>query len=353
MSADGFLDLRLNRQEGQVNESFWPSFTDIMTVIVMIFLIAMVVLLMRNMELLRELRSTMAAQQAAMELARTTGEEKESLALQLHSARDQLSALQLEVLRLRERSVSQAEMINERNRELTQLSQERDSLRQQSAELTVDRQRLQTELESNQLDLADARQSIANMQQNALGLEQKIAGLQHNFDNLQLRFQDRERQLNQLQETLSDQQIELAQRREASQEIERKYLVLVGQRDELQTKYDQLFKPARSGSGRFLVEVRYWKEGGQPKINYREGGSGQFEPLSRSEMDKRLTALVKAEENGLYIRVIFPENSGLSYNEAWQFTSYVHNKYDYYYQDSPPPPADVETTEPERPTDEQ
>ncbi len=50
MSQDGFTDLRLNGG-GEVQEGFWPSFTDIMTVIVMIFLIAMVVLLVRNMEL--------------------------------------------------------------------------------------------------------------------------------------------------------------------------------------------------------------------------------------------------------------------------------------------------------------
>ena len=49
--SDEFVDLR----SGDLSsESFWPSFTDIMTVIVMIFLIAMVVLLMRNMELVRE-----------------------------------------------------------------------------------------------------------------------------------------------------------------------------------------------------------------------------------------------------------------------------------------------------------
>ena len=31
--SDGFVDLRLNRESSEHNESFWPSFTDIMTVI--------------------------------------------------------------------------------------------------------------------------------------------------------------------------------------------------------------------------------------------------------------------------------------------------------------------------------
>ena len=55
MSSGDFIDLRLNREGEDHNESFWPSFTDIMTVIVMIFLLAMVVLLVRNMELVNEL----------------------------------------------------------------------------------------------------------------------------------------------------------------------------------------------------------------------------------------------------------------------------------------------------------
>ena len=44
----GFVDLRLNQGDAPAEESFWPSFTDIMTVVLMIFMIAMVVLLVRN-----------------------------------------------------------------------------------------------------------------------------------------------------------------------------------------------------------------------------------------------------------------------------------------------------------------
>mgnify|MGYP006950044336 CR=1 FL=1 len=59
---DDFIDLRSGNLS---SESFWPSFTDIMTVIVMIFLLAMVVLLIKNMELVNELRATMEAERNA------------------------------------------------------------------------------------------------------------------------------------------------------------------------------------------------------------------------------------------------------------------------------------------------
>ena len=48
-ASDGFIDLRLNQQDGQNQESFWPSFTDIMTVIVMIFMLAMVIITIAEM----------------------------------------------------------------------------------------------------------------------------------------------------------------------------------------------------------------------------------------------------------------------------------------------------------------
>ena len=43
----GFVDLRLNRRR-PIEESFWPSFTDIMTVVVMIFLMGLLVVIVQN-----------------------------------------------------------------------------------------------------------------------------------------------------------------------------------------------------------------------------------------------------------------------------------------------------------------
>ena len=51
---DDFIDLRSGNLS---TESFWPSFTDIMTVVVMIFLITSVILMVRNWELIDQLRT--------------------------------------------------------------------------------------------------------------------------------------------------------------------------------------------------------------------------------------------------------------------------------------------------------
>ena len=35
----------------------------------------------------------------------------------------------------------------------------------------------------------------------------------------------------------------------------------------------------------------------------------------------------------LYVKVVIPDDSGLTYNEAWDFTKTVLTDYDYYYID--------------------
>ncbi len=53
--STGFIDLRVGHgAQGVGDDSVWPSFTDIMTVIVMIFLMALVVIMVRNFELDRQ-----------------------------------------------------------------------------------------------------------------------------------------------------------------------------------------------------------------------------------------------------------------------------------------------------------
>jgi len=49
-------------------------------------------------------------------------------------------------------------------------------------------------------------------------------------------------------------------------------------------------------------------------------------------MAKALEKLKKKHKSDLYVKIIIPEKSGLSYNEAWRFTTNLQQKYDYYFQ---------------------
>lgn len=334
-SHGGFVDLRLNRQENQGNESFWPSFTDIMTVIVMIFLISMVVVLLRNMELVKEVRATLEAQRQAMELARATGAEKESLASrlegalnQLHAADERVNELQMQVMRLQEQNQIRARSLADQDRRLEILLEERNDLSQQAAQLTLNKKA--------------AEKAALEARQKQLSAERELTDLTRSYAELKEQVQRQQLQITVLKSRLLAQEDQLTASRLERLEVEQKYLVLADEYDNLKVRYDKLVRPARSAKGRYLVEVRYYKKGGKYHIEWREGSSGEFRAVSRNKLNTILSKLKKQQQAGLYIKVILPQDSGLSYSEAWTFTNDLHRKYDYYFQESSSPTARTE-----------
>ncbi len=322
-----FIDLRLNHQDRQGNESFWPSFTDIMTVIMMIFLISIVVVLLRNMELVREIRATMEAERQAIELARSTGMEKETLASQLGAALEQLQAsdarineLQLQVLRLQEQNAVRAQAVTDRDRQLKTLLEERNALTRQTAQLV--------------LDLQTATKAAATAKDKETLSRRQLADFQQQYQQLKEQLDRQSLQIAVLKSKLQNQEEQLLANRHERQTVEEKYLLLADQYDTLKVRYDKLVRPARSAKGRHLVEVRYFKKQGKPHIEWRDGNSGAFRAVSRDQLDNALAGLKQQHVGGLYIKVILPEASGLSYSEAWKFTNDLHKKYDYYFQEN-------------------
>lgn len=312
MSYDGgFVDLRADQSENGAEDSFWPSFTDIMTVIVMIFLLAMVVVLIRNMELVNELRATMEAERHAAELARTTDEEKESLALQLIATENELSMLRLQVMRLEEQRDEQEIAIASQQRQLLRIGGERDELATLSRKLTVEGEQLRDQYRSAQRSLEGLRQDYERLQTRYTASTQELEALRRVFRTQEQELSGARARIRETDLLLADAETEFA---------------------DLKQKYDKLIKPARSPRGRFLVEVRYSKQGNRHEIAFRPQGVEEFEVLTREELERRLQRLDKQHPDGLYIKVIFPENSGLSYSEAWNFTSQLHKRYDYYFR---------------------
>ncbi len=311
----GFVDLRLNRQDGQVNESFWPSFTDIMTVVMMIFLIAMVVLLMRNMELVKELRATMAAERLAAEHAAQTGAANQSLSTKLTDAQARIAQLQQQLgdaqASAAQQDAAQQQIIDTQRREIATLLSERNDLAEQLAlaNLAVERQQQQ---------LTDLQAQTGTLQEQLAGAEARLTNTMRQRDEMDI-------QLTEAQQALA------AAQREQQTSVQQ-YSQLVGKFDELRVKYDKLIRPARSPNGRYLVEVRYGKRDGVPVIQFREGTQGAYAVLPRDALNQRLSALKTQHSEGLYVKVIIPEDSGLSYNEAWSFTREMLGLYDYYYE---------------------
>jgi len=81
-----------------------------------------------------------------------------------------------------------------------------------------------------------------------------------------------------------------------------------------------------------VVDLRYEKTADGEKISFRDMGEEKYSRLNRADLELRLSELKKKHPKKLYIKIIIPEESGLTYNEAWGFMKNILEDYDYYYQ---------------------
>ena len=291
MSDGHFSFASLISSRDEYEESFWPSFTDIMMVITMIFLIVTVAVVLTNTRLLDNLRHSVLAEQVAQQEAQKSASDAQRAAQEAQKA------------------TQQAEFQLKAN---STLEEQLDYLQQRAATLEMDLLRSRAETEnaratSTTQDAELARlQALSSTQADTLGLRDKA--------------------IQELQITLTSKETDMAGFRTKVDESEKKLLSLQGDYTELDQKYQKLLQPARSTKGKQVVEVVYSKSG----YSIRKPGEATSRSVSRSALEGELGALKAQHSTDLYVKVIIPDNSGLSYNDAWRFTSDMLSKYDYY-----------------------
>ena len=281
-----FTDLRLNNRNGSNEESFWPSFTDIMTVVVMIFLIAMLVLLINNMDLVQRLQATLAAERAASEQVETTSSLNRDLQAQL-----QRSEAELDMLRM----------------QLMDMGDERDRLAGLQTQLQAALLHSQSELEQER------------------GSKDKLA----------TQLAEANQQLTQLADSHRQQEQRIRLLEQEGQQSAQKLAAMQGDYSMLKVKYDKLVRPARTAKGKYVVSVRIMRQGEEINRLIRSPEQKLFLAVEEEEMHRMLDKLHAEHADDMYVRIIFPDDSGLSYSEAWKMTESLLRKYDYYYRDSP------------------
>ncbi len=94
MQQSGFIDLRIDSADTD-GANFWPGFTDVMTVIVLIFIMTMLSLLAKNMGLLDELTSAIELERVAQAEVKTMTEINEDLNYHLIGLEEELVQMQL------------------------------------------------------------------------------------------------------------------------------------------------------------------------------------------------------------------------------------------------------------------
>lgn len=306
---NGFTDLRPNvfHERQNAEESFWPSFTDLMMVVVMIFLVTTSALYIRNWQLVQEMSAMIESERMAREIAQNT--------LRAQGSKDAL--------------------IDKANADLIAASEEKGKLKLSLAEATESLRVVQ--MMRNALKLKSSRQVAdllaANTAKEQLALQLDAQTKQAHTASIDLTASKEQLLALQLAQINSGQSLEsLKIDYDATSnrlvQLRKDYSVL-------KSKYDKLLRPARSTKGKFIVTLRHGKANGALYYDFRLPGDDAYTRVSESNMHQRLVEALNDKGDDLYLKLVYPKTSGLSYEEAYGFRNSVLSKYDYYYRDQP------------------
>lgn len=277
--------------QDDLEEGFWSSFSNVMMVILKIFLLVIIVMALNNRKLLDELENSVQAQEVAQQEAESAATQAQRLAVAA------------------QKSAQVAEFQLKAN---ATLEEQLDYLQQRSASLEMDLLRSRAEAEEARTTSTSKDTELSRLQ--ALSQEQASTLMQ------------REQSFSMLQTELASKNTEALGLRTKVDESEKKLLSMQGELTELDQKYQKLLQPARSAKGKKVVEVMYSKSG----YSIRKPGDAAAQSVTRAALESELGGLKAQHGTELYVKVVIPDNSGLSYNEAWRFTNDMLTKYDYY-----------------------
>ncbi len=150
-----------------------------------------------------------------------------------------------------------------------------------------------------------------------------------------------------MQENLSQLMIDIEHKQKSLKDERQKIIIITQQRDSqsrkltrlednfgsLKVKYDKLIKPARTTKGKYVVSVNFERIRGKERIRFKDSGDSNYTVMTEKQLHKTLAKLKKRHLKKLYIKIVIPKQSGLTYNEAWSFMKSLLHKYDYYYQE--------------------
>ena len=325
----GFTPIGQHGLDLENEGSFWPSFTDIMMVVVVIFLLATSLLIVRNWNLVAELQASMEAERLAAQMIESTTQENATLEERLTNAEQLNSILRLRLLE-KEEQLKSAEQEDQRKQQIIVL-------------LESDKDKLSQQINSQQQQIQDADVRIGTLTTESEQLARQLAELQLSLqqqiqltENTQQELELATAEIAALSATTEQQKQDIALLEQDKIEYNRQLLTLKGDYEVVKSKYEQLIKPARSAKGKYVAEVYYVKEKGGKVIRFKEPNDSNYQNLSMEKVEQRLAELKKEKGQDLYVKIIIPKDSGLSYNEAWGFMKSLLEKYDYYYQGSNP-----------------
>jgi len=303
----GYPDLRAQRSSPSSDTSIWPSFTDIMTVILMVFMLTMVVVIIKNADLIDQIRLSRSLQAEAESRLASNVQVLADLRVRNTDLEEAIRSARMEIILLTDEAEQLEAGLDIKAAAIARLEGEKNELEENIRLIRLQLTEKEEELEGAQAMIGGIRDEAerANRQ-----LSLQVA-------DLLSRLEKDEATLLTLSDEKSDLELALARQRQDFSSLEDKYLKLV--------------RPARSSLGKQVASVQYLREDGELTYKLKDIGSDSWETMTRVDLFRRLKALKDRLGDQLYIKIVIPDDSGLSYNEAWGFTKQVLTKFDYYY----------------------
>jgi len=316
-------------------DSFWPSFTDILTVIVMIFLMAMLVLLLRNMDLIARLQDTISQKEHIFAQSEQIKQRNTLLTSELEQSErrsdHQQEQLQALMLRLEQQTLLQTQQQAKLQQQQLQLQQ----LQQKNIEQRITLATKTAVIEQQEANLQRMVARYDMTRSSLMTATAETAGLRTQLDTAQWHAKALADELDALRKhnakvlnnTLNDLQAARLNIKTYAHDL----LQLKDKYSNLHASYVRLLRPARSPKNKHVVEVLYNTEGATRIYGLRENHGSAWKKMPRSKLEQQLADLKQQYGKQLYVRIMIPDDSDISFNEAWGFTHQILKRYDYYH----------------------
>lgn len=338
MNQLGFpnTDIYSEHEQGGA-ESFWPSFTDIMMVIVMVFLMITVAVILNNWQLIDSLKASVEAERQAMAKAQSALNVVEVKAKENETLEQRLNRLE-SLLTTRTQELQQThQLLDTSQQSLDHQKKQAVLLYKQNAEILKLLQSSQKEVVATQASIESLQQKhtqgtelLMTAQQLLEQQKQKVDELEKEKDVRVATTQQTQKTLDSVSEELKTASKELALLKQKDIEGNKKLISLQGEHETLNKKYQKLLRPARSIKGKHVVRVIF-NRSNSGVYSYQLGDKNQtLISLNRKDLEIKLDKLKKKYADSLYVKIIIPASSQVSHAEAWKFTNDMLSQYDYY-----------------------
>jgi hypothetical protein len=272
-------------------------------------MLTMVLVIVKNANLVERIRLSQALQAAAELEAAAAADSLAAMAARQTDLEDQLRGYNMQIILLNDEVERLQEVVDAKLAVVEGLADENTELLSRIRMIELQLAEKDEELAAAVLSMDEIREANREAERD---LRDEIAALLS-------RLRDKEAALVTLSDEKTDLELALARSRRDLSSLEDKYL--------------ELIRPARSAAGKVVVAVRVSRTGGVMQYHFTPAGGGSAEAVSLRELHRRLAAAKERHGADLYVKIVIPDDSGLSYNEAWQFTKEILTAYDYYYED--------------------